>query len=397
MAEVTIALCTERIRNIASNHRYGHASMSAAAQREVSVAVLGAAGTIAPAIVRDLSESEEVGQMLLLDLDGARAAAVAAEHAADKANAQAIDARAVSDLATALRDVDVLVNTASYRINLDAMRACLSARCSYLDLGGLYWMTGRQQELGGEFERAGLLAVLGIGSSPGKTNLMARRAITELAAGAGAVESIEIVAGGRDPHAADDGRLRPPYAIQTLLDELTLAPVVIRDGKPTEIEPLESGGTVDFGEPIGAAATIYTLHSELATFGESFGCRGASFRLSLPPPLLARLRELIGSSEAEIAAAGREAVAASAETVSVHLVTVGATSGRSVTVRALSRPHFGLGGSIVSTAAPAAASVRLFARGSLTATGALPPERCIDPNEMFAELETRGCSFTIAG
>ena len=75
---------------------------------------------------------------------------------------------------------------------------------------------------------------------------------------------------------------------------------------------------------------------------------------------------------------------------------VTATSGKSLTVRALSRPHFGLGGSIVSTAAPAAATVRLFARGALTATGALPPERCIEPEEMFAELETRGCVFSVA-
>jgi len=335
--------------------------------------------------------------MLLLDLDGDRAAAVAVEHAAQKASAQAVDARAPGDLAGRLSDIDVLVNTASYRINLDAMRACLSAGCHYVDLGGLYWMTGRQLELGDEFQRAGRLALLGIGSSPGKTNLMAQRAITELGDRAGAIESIEIGAAGRDPHAADDGRLRPPYAIQTLLDELTLAPVVIRDGKPTEIEPLAPGGVVEFGEPIGPAETIYTLHSELATFGASFGCRSASFRLSLATPLLARLKELVGASESEIAAAGREALAASAETVSVHLVTVRAASGRSVIVRAVTGPHFGLGGSIVSTAAPAAAAVRLLARGSLTATGAQPPERCIDPGEMFAELEARGCSFSVTG
>ena len=48
----------------------------------------------------------------------------------------------------------------------------------------------------------------------------------------------------------------------------------------------------------------------------------------------------------------------------------------------------------MSTAAPAAACVRLFARGALDATGALPPERCIDPELMFAELETRGCTFS---
>ena len=41
----------------------------------------------------------------------------------------------------------MLVNAASYRVNLDAMRACLEAGCHYIDLGGLYRVTGRQLEL----------------------------------------------------------------------------------------------------------------------------------------------------------------------------------------------------------------------------------------------------------
>jgi saccharopine dehydrogenase-like NADP-dependent oxidoreductase len=61
----------------------------------------------------------------------------------------------------------------------------------------------------------------------------------------------------------------------------------------------------------------------------------------------------------------------------------------------VSEPYFGIGGSIVSTAAPAAAAVRLLARGSLSATGVHPPERCIDPEEMFAELQLRGCSVAV--
>jgi saccharopine dehydrogenase-like NADP-dependent oxidoreductase len=361
----------------------------------LDVAVLGAGGTIAPAIVHDLSESDEVAAMTLLDLDAARATGVAEAHGAGKARAAAIDARDVDALAGALDGVSVLVNTASYRINLGAMRACLAAGCNYLDLGGLYWMTARQLELGPEFERARLLALLGIGSSPGKTNLMARRGVRELASAADSVDSIEIVAGGRDPGAPADGRLRPPYAIQTLVDELTLNPVVLEDSALREIDPLMPGGTVDFGEPIGEGETIFTLHSELATFGESFGCRAASFRLSLTPSLLERLTELVGASAEAVAETARAAAPPSVETVSVHLAKVTGASGRSITVRALSRPHFGLGGSIVSTAAPAAASVRLLARGSLTATGALPPERCIEPDEMFAELEARGCEFSV--
>src|SRR4051794_24767003 len=106
------------------------------------VAVLGAGGTIAPAIVRDLAESPEIAELRLLDLDLGRARSVAAAHGGGKASAAAVDARR-PDLAEAIAGCDVLVNAASYRVNLDAMQACLTARSHYVDLGGLYWMTGR--------------------------------------------------------------------------------------------------------------------------------------------------------------------------------------------------------------------------------------------------------------
>ncbi len=361
--------------------------------QQLTVAVLGAGGTIAPAIVADLAQSDEVAKMALLDIDAERAGAVAEQHGGEKASAGAVDARDVDGLARAIESADVLLNTASYRINLEAMRAALKAGCHYLDLGGLYWMTARQRELDTEFRDAGLLALLGIGSSPGKTNLMAARGVSELGEGV-QIESVDVFAAGRDPVPAGEGKLRPPYALQTLLDELRLPPVILRDGKPTEIEPLADGGEVDYGDPIGTAQTIYTLHSELSTFGESFGCRRCSFRLSLAPALLTRLRELAAGSEDEVAAASKQVVPPSGETVSIHMVRVEGTGGEAVTVRAVTRPHFGLGGSIVSTATPIAAAARLLARGSLSARGALPPEACIDPVEMFAELGARGCEFS---
>ncbi len=98
------------------------------------VAVLGAGGIIAPAIVRDLAESEEATELVLLDLSAERAAAVADLHGGGKARATTADARA--GLAEVLDGVDVMVNSASYRVNLDAMHACLQAGCHYVDLGG---------------------------------------------------------------------------------------------------------------------------------------------------------------------------------------------------------------------------------------------------------------------
>jgi lysine 6-dehydrogenase len=227
---------------------------AAAGPRELAVAVLGAGGTIAPAVIRDLAESDEVAALRLLDVDEERAAAAAREHGAGRAQARAADARA--GLEAELEGCDVLVNCASYRVNLDAMRACLAAGCHYIDLGGLYWLTGRQLELSDEFSAAGLLALLGMGSSPGKTNVMATAAVRRLPA---PVERLDVMAAGRDLDPPPGPSY--PYSVRTLVDELTLRPVVVEDGSPSEIEPLSDGGTVDFGDPIGPVPTIHTLHS----------------------------------------------------------------------------------------------------------------------------------------
>ena len=351
------------------------------------VAVLGASGTIAPAIVRDLAESEEVNAMRLLDLDLRRAEEVAIEHGGGKAQARHVDA--TNGLAKQLEGMEVLVNSAAYRINLAAMRACLDAGCHYMDLGGLYHVTSEQLELSAKFEQRGLLALLGIGSAPGKTNLLAARAARELP---GAPTSISVLAAGRD---LDPPRaLSFPYAVRTLLDEVTMAPMALIDGKPRELEPLQRGPTAEFGDPIGDGETIFTLHSEVLTFGDSFGAPNVTFALSLSPKVLESLKELRGASEERIAEVARSASPPSANTVSIHVVEM---AGEDTTVRARSvtppREAWGLGGGIVSTATPAAAAVRLLARGSIARRGALPPESCIDPDEMFAELEGRGVRF----
>ena len=70
-----------------------------------------------------------------------------------------------------------------------------------MDLGGLYHVTAEQLELSAEFEQRGLLALLGIGSAPGKTNLMAARAVRELAG----EPELDL---GRSPRAATSTRLR---------------------------------------------------------------------------------------------------------------------------------------------------------------------------------------------
>jgi lysine 6-dehydrogenase len=272
------------------------------------------------------------------------------------------------------------------------MRACLDAGCHYMDLGGLYHVTAEQLALSDEFARQGRLALLGIGSAPGKTNLLAARAVRELR---GSPVSISILAAGRDLDPPKGQSF--PYALRTLLDEITMPPMALINGRPQEMRPLQDGPHADFGDPIGEADTIFTLHSEVLTFGDSFDAPNVTFVLSLSPQVLESLKELEGASEERIAEVARSASPPSAKTLSIHVVEVAGAEGV-VRARSVTPPNeaWGLGGGIVSTASPAAAAVRMLARGGITARGALPPESCIEPDEMFAELETRGVRFDLS-
>jgi lysine 6-dehydrogenase len=359
----------------------------------VRVALLGAAGTIAPAIVRDLAESDEVDGLLLLDLDGDRAREAAAAHGAGKAMGAAVDAADRQALTLALEGYGLLVNAASYRVNLEAMDACLAARCGYVDLGGLYHMTARQLELSDAFASEGLLAILGCGAGPGKTNVMALRAAAELDHVAG----IRAASAGLD--LSPPPGLSTPYAVRTLIDELTAAPMVVREGHAQPLEPLTDGGTIVFPDPIGARGTIYTLHSEVLTLPPSLGATECDFRLSLTPAVYEALLELVDAPPEEIAAL--RPAPPSPQTWSAQHVEVSGLRGGApaiVTVTAITQPHtrWGLGGGIVSTASVAAATVRMYARGAFgAASGVLPPERVMEPERLFGELESRGCTIAI--
>ncbi len=356
------------------------------------VAVLGAGGTVAGAIARDLAESAEVSALVLVDRDGGRLAAVAAVAAGQATPTETVELDAPAGLAEAIAGCQVLVNAAGYRLNLEAMEAALEAGCHYVDLGGLYWMTARQIELDERFIAAELIAVLGMGSSPGSTNVMADRAVREL--GGERVLELVVSAARHDP--ADGDALRLPYALRTLIDELTMPPIVWEDGVPRELAPCAAGGRVEFPEPIGSAETIHTLHSEVQTLGRCLGVGRVSFRLALAPALRERLEALFGSSEEELDAAAAVSLPPSDQAVAAEVVEA-RTERRIARVTALTRPSaaWGLGGGIVATAAPAAAVVRLIARGKIEPVGVLPPEMCVEPDDLLPELEARGCAFTV--
>jgi len=370
-----------------------------------TVAVVGAAGIIGPAIVATLAEQDAVTEIRCLDVNAEGAKDVAAQHGAGKATGAALDVTDLESAREAVAGSTVLLNTAAYRINLAAMEVALAASAHYLDLGGLYHVTREQVKLDLWFREAGLVAVLGMGSTPGKTNVMAAHAVSRLG---GRIDRIVVAAAGRDPN-PPPGPLVAPYAVETILDELSMPTPVIRNGEPVFLDPLTDAGTVEFGDPIGAAPTIYTIHSEQATFADSFGAQEVSFQLSLNPAFLDKIRLLtdLGLAATDpvdirgVPVVPRQLLLAllarlpkaspSHEAFGIHRVEVYGENGTAVTecvTRSVDRLPFG--GGVLSTACPPAIVADMICRGEIERRGVFPSEQIVPYGALFERLERYG-------
>ncbi len=367
------------------------------------IAVLGA-GAMGSAAAVLLSRHPDV-ELLVIDVDEGRAARVA-----ERAGAQTrgFDAHA-GELPSVLKDVSAVAACLPYKLNVEVMEAALAAGCHYADLGGLYHVTLKQWELHERFRDAGMSAVMGIGSAPGITNVLARLGAEML--DGGSVRSIDLVNGSVDL-SEGGGEFGVPYSAETILDEFTLPAVVFEDGELREVPA--GSGVIDweFPEPVGTQPAMYTLHSEPATLPRTIpGVRDVRWRLALPRPIHEGFAFLVrvglASRDPVLTTSGpvvpREVLVAVLDQLSVAEVepadrevidvrVAGASDGTSAVYRALAsfRPSpEGLSAGAFGTAIPIAVTARWLADGRV-APGVHPPETAFEPGAFVADLEREG-------
>ncbi|HET9723765.1 MAG TPA: saccharopine dehydrogenase C-terminal domain-containing protein [Actinomycetota bacterium] len=365
------------------------------------IAVLGA-GAMGGAAAMLLARHDDV-DLLVLDVDAERALRVAELAGAE---GRGFDPSS-GELVELLREVRAVAACIPYRANLPTMEAALEAGCHYADLGGLFHTTRRQLELAERFAAAGLTAVLGIGSAPGLTNVLARLGADAL----DTVTSIDMVDGAVDL-SADGGAFGVPYSVETVLDEFTLPAMVFEDGELREV-PAGSGVVDwDFPEPVGTQPAMYTLHSEPATLPDTIpGVRDVRWRLALPRAVHEGFAFLtavgLASAEPVRTPSGkvvpREVLAAVLDRLPmpegepndvefIDVRVVGTKDGRPAEHRALARfdpsPE-GLSAGAFGTAIPIAVTARRMAEGRVP-PGVHPPETAFDAADLIAELEREG-------
>ena len=273
------------------------------------IVVLGGAGKMGCIAVQDLAADRRVGEVVVADSNLEQARTVAEVIGSPKVSLHQVDATDRGTLVAALTGADACLNATVYTFNLPVMEACLEAGVHYTDMGGLFHTTRRQLELHDRFAEGRLSAVLGMGSAPGVPNVQARYAADRL----DTVESIRIYDGIKPPPL---GEVRFGYAVPTIVDELTLPPMVYRDGEFLACQPLSEFEDYWFTPPIGLLPMHLSLHSEVATLPVTFGDKGLRecfFKIDywgMPKETVEKVRVL-----AEFGFAGREPVAVNEQQV----------------------------------------------------------------------------------
>lgn len=394
----------------------------------MQLVVLGGGGAMGRITVRALAENPRVSRITVADMNLAAAERTISwlEQGQDKARAVACDVRDEHAATEMLRGAAAVLNATDYPYNLHVMRAALAARVSYADLGGLFHMTRRQYELDAAYREAGITAVLGIGSTPGITNLLARMAVDRL----DTVERLDVRIGSGDfRQSTANAPFAVPYSIRTIFDECTLQPMVYADGEWHAVPPMSGQEHVDFPPPLGSASAMHTLHSEVALFPVSFrdhGLRHASFKIAFPPAFLSRLKLLvdIGLASADsipvrepergtmVRIAPREFVAAllaargtagandeePADCDVLRVVAAGTRDGAPMRLveDMVVRPYapWQAAAGDIDTGVPLAIAGILLGGGGARATGACGAEVAFDPIAFLRELAPYGMSAT---
>lgn len=242
----------------------------------MKITVLGGAGKMGCISVQDLANDDRVDEVVIADIDIEGAQIVADYIDSPKIKIQKVDINDEENFVKSLEGSDVCLNATVYYTNLAVMEACLKAGVYYTDMGGLFYGTREQLKLHERFAAGGVSAVLCMGSAPGIPNIQTRYAADRL----DTIESIKIYDGIKPPPPDD---LRFSYAVPTILDEITVEPMVFENGEFVAKEPLTGFEDYWFEAPLGLLPMHLSLHSEVATLPVTFkdkGVKDCSFKIN---------------------------------------------------------------------------------------------------------------------
>ena len=303
------------------------------------------------------------------------------------------DERALAEL---MHGYDVVCNLAgpNYLNAVPAVRAAIAARVHLVDVSDDWEATLAILELHGEAVRAGVTIVVGLGASPGVTNVLAR-------AGANRLDRTEEVRTAWVMRGSDMGG---PALAMHLLHSLPHRAFLFEHGAMREVRPFADGREIlDFPE-LGPVEVTHIGHPEPFTLSRYIeGVHYADDKAAFLPVEVSRMIvELGGLARSEhpimVDGAAVDPMGFAAgylhqtcrrltgvpTTAALRTEIRGELAGRPTRIVYTASGRIGIG-----TGVPASMGACLLGLGKIPRPGVYPPEACIDPDWFLLGVSMR--------
>lgn len=147
----------------------------------MKVIILGACGGMGRSVAKFVSSFEEVDDLAIADLN-LKDAELFASQLGTHSKGVEIDINDTDGLLSILFHYDVVLNTVGpfFKFGYQVLKISLEANCHYMDICDDWEPTEKMLELNNIAKEKKLLAILGLGASPGITNLLGKIAIDHL-------------------------------------------------------------------------------------------------------------------------------------------------------------------------------------------------------------------------
>ncbi len=241
--------------------------------------ILGGAGAVGKGVVKDLLKEKGVERVVIADISERAAQAAIAEIGDRRLAYERVDATDPASLAAVMDSSHVIANCIGphYVFCKRIAEAAISAGVPYCDVCDDYDAAEAVLGLDALAKKKGAVAITCLGTSPGVTNMLAKRG-SELLDETEQIHTYWTV-GGSDPTG--------PSEIYHLAHICSDTVPQFLDGKWERVPALSGTAPVEFPEPVGKVNISYIGHSEPVTLPRFIrGVKTVTNRGGLYPPQL---------------------------------------------------------------------------------------------------------------
>ena len=261
-------------------------------------------GAVGESIASIASHRSFFDALAVADRDLERPRAVVSRLGDDRLTPHAVDAADAASVAALAREVgaDAVMNACDPRLNLPIFTAAFEARTTYVDMAMtpsvphpedpfnfLGAPLGLEQfARSAEWEREGLLALVGMGVEPGLSDVFARYAADHLFS---AIDAIHVRDGA--DLTVEGYAFAPTFSIWTTIEECLNPPIVYERGRGHyTTEPFSDPEVFDFPAGIGPIECVNVEHEEVLLIPRWIDCNTVTFKYGLGEEFVNVLRVL---------------------------------------------------------------------------------------------------------